>query len=114
MMQLTSNIALLKGLLIGKNQIHFEAASPEGACILKVFGGTLLSQTLSPRYTSHYILWSMEAATKVLLSRKAVFKSPSYSFQFLFGCYMNMSLSASLVLSLPFILGARQSLELPC
>lgn len=54
----------------------------------------------------------MEAATKVFLSSKAVFKSPSHSFQFLSGYYMNISLSASLASNLYFILGAKQSLEL--
>lgn len=64
MMQLASNITLLIGLLkgkkphhiairllTGKKQIYGEAASPEEMCTLKVSGGTLLSQTLSPRHT---------------------------------------------------------------
>lgn len=54
MKHLTSNIALLVGLLIVKKQIHGEEKQlhQKEIRVLKVFRATLFSQTLSPYHIS--------------------------------------------------------------
>lgn len=55
----------------------------------------------------------MEATQKVVLCSTAASKSTSYSFQFSSGYYTNTSLFASPAINIYFILGTKQSLELP-